>query len=255
MTNAKSYLSLREEKHLFRLKQFALAQDRTAMKVGTDALALGSWVASLELPVPQHILDVGTGTGVLALMLAQRYPSAHIDAVEIDAGALLDARDNILSSPWADRISLVEGDFLLYQPALSYDLIISNPPYFASSSLSSPRSQRTLARRESMGGLGLSSLLSRGRELLSPRGYLCLVCPPDRLTEVRLVATESLLSITHLCEVSSVAREVVRYLVALQPLAISDSYRPCQSMRLDLRDADGQMSAEYRLLTRDYLLD
>ncbi len=241
---------------LFRLRQFALTQERSAMKVGTDAIALGSWTASLDLPDVRRILDVGAGTAILALMMAQCYPSAEVEAIELDAGALLDAQDNIAHSPWAERVRLIGGDFLCYQPGETYGLIISNPPYFASSSLGSPEQGRALARREQAeGGLGLASLIARSRSLLSPRGYLMMVCPSDRLEEVRLVATERLMTITHLCAVASrPGGEVVRYLVGLQPLSLSDGYTPCQRTSLVLRGEDEGMSAQYRALTEAYLL-
>lgn len=251
-------LAQREEgaEPLFRLKQFAISQAHTAMKVGTDAIALGSWVASLSLPEPRRILDVGAGTAILALMMAQRHPSALIDAIELDAGALLDAEVNISRSPWSDRVHLIGGDFLSYCPDTRYDLIVSNPPYFSASCLSSPDRGRTLARREAAeGGLGLSSLIACSRSLLATRGTLCLVCPEDRLTDVRLVATERLMCITHLCQVASLPGQVVRYLVAMQPLVLTDSYTPCLTCRLTLRDETGLPSAEYRALTQAYLLD
>lgn len=241
---------------LFKLKQFAITQAHTAMKVGTDAIALGSWVASLSLPEPRRVLDVGAGTAILALMMAQRYPSALIDAIELDAGALLDAEANIARSPWAERVCLIGGDFLSYRPDNTrYDLIISNPPYFAASCLSSPDRGRTLARREKVeGGLGLSSLIAGSRSLLAPRGMLCLVCPEDRIAEVRLVATEQLMCITHLCQVASLPGQIVRYLVAMQPLVLTDGYVPCLASQLTLRDETGSPSAEYRALTQAYLL-
>ena len=126
----------------FQFKQFTIQQDQCAMKVGTDGVLLGAWV---DLTNKKKCLDVGTGTGLIALMMAQRTAEAHITAVEVDEEAVVQARRNVLNSPWKDRVEMVHCNFLSFQPNQKFDSIVSNPPYFTNN-LISPDKQRTLAR-------------------------------------------------------------------------------------------------------------
>lgn len=115
----------------FLTKQFELQQSRSAMPVGTDGMLLGAYTATLPILQSIHrVLDVGTGTGVIPLMLLQQAPHLKVEAIEIDEGSCLDARHNFAHAPWHKQVSLIEGDFLGYQASHPYDLIISNPPYY-----------------------------------------------------------------------------------------------------------------------------
>ena len=125
----------------FQFKQFTVWHDKCAMKVGTDGVLLGAWT---PVESSARILDIGTGTGLVALMLAQRC-SASVIALEIDGTAAQQAAENITRSPWGSRIEVVCQDFRLYSNknnSLKYDTIVSNPPYFTDS-LKCPDSQRT----------------------------------------------------------------------------------------------------------------
>jgi tRNA1Val (adenine37-N6)-methyltransferase len=112
---------------VFKFKKFEVDQSGCAMKINTDGVLLGVIAA---YPAPCQILDIGTGTGVIALMLAQRYETAKVDAVEIDASAASRAEENFLKSPFASRLSVFNTDISHYEAAERYDLIVSNPPYF-----------------------------------------------------------------------------------------------------------------------------
>ena len=130
---------------IFQFKQFAVDQTGCAMKINTDGVLLG---ALAEAKSPQNILDIGTGTGVIALMLAQRFSSSKIDAVEIDEPASLTANKNFKNSPFADRLKLFHQDFEKYfeeHPERKYDLIVSNPPFHINS-LESPKANKTVAK-------------------------------------------------------------------------------------------------------------
>ena len=111
---------------VFKFKKFDVRQDNSALKVGTDAMVLG---ASAPCQNAESILDIGTGTGILALMMAQINPTATIDAIEIDENSCLDAAFNFQNSPWADRLNLFCDDFFNFDFQKKYDFIISNPPY------------------------------------------------------------------------------------------------------------------------------
>ncbi|OFX89984.1 MAG: hypothetical protein A2W99_08520 [Bacteroidetes bacterium GWF2_33_16] len=156
----------------FKFKQFIIHQEKCAMKVGTDGVLLGAW-ANCENT--KHVLDIGTGTGLIALMIAQR-SQAIIDAIEIDENACMQAQDNFQKSPWYSRINLVHQSFQDYatESNKKYDLIVSNPPYFQNS-LYTPSEQRTKARHNME--LELSDIIDGSSKLLANDGTLSIVLP------------------------------------------------------------------------------
>jgi tRNA1Val (adenine37-N6)-methyltransferase len=156
----------------FKFKQFTIHQEKCAMKVGTDGVLLGAW-ANCENA--NQVLDIGTGTGLIALMIAQR-SQASIDAIEIDENACLQAHENFQKSPWSSRITLVHQSFQDYAEETNkkYDLIVSNPPYFQNS-LYAPNEQRTKARHNRE--LELSDILEGASKLLTNDGTLSIILP------------------------------------------------------------------------------
>jgi tRNA1Val (adenine37-N6)-methyltransferase len=159
----------------FEFKQFRIEQRKAAMKVGTDGVLLGAWTPVNDA---RRILDVGTGTGLIALMLAQR-SDAMIDAVEIDGLACEEAKYNFEQSSWRDRLRVLCGDFQLFADidCEPYDLIVSNPPFFANS-LKTSNKALAVARHNDM--LSFNHLVSGARKLLGSTGRLCVIIPfPD----------------------------------------------------------------------------
>ncbi len=144
------------------------------MKVGTDGVLLGAWT---EIASSQHILDIGTGTGLMALMLAQR-SLAKIDAVEIDRDACIQARENVERSPFCDRINVYHSSIQDYTPTCSvrYDLIVSNPPFFANA-YKAPNKERAIARHSDR--LEQVDLLQAAQQLLSQNGRLVVIYPTE----------------------------------------------------------------------------
>lgn len=125
----------------FTFKRFFVAHDRCAMKVGTDGILLGAWAPIAGV---KHVLDIGAGSGLLALMLAQRTgDDVFVDAVELDAEAAAQAQENALASPWASRIEVWQADIHQWQPSQTrrYELIISNPPFLPKACHARPRSE------------------------------------------------------------------------------------------------------------------
>lgn len=223
------------------------------MKVGTDAIVLGSWVAQLDL-APRHVLDIGTGTGILTLMLAQIYPNAHFTGIDIDPSSIMDAQYNVQQSLYAERIEIICQDFLLMeQPHAPFDLVISNPPYYEASSIASGVQARRRARHESPDGLELHELLRYARDLMAEDGTLCIIVPHERLHDIRRIATESLLYIARLCRVHSTPNTPIRYLIALRKVRLADPYISCHHEEITLRTADGAPSPCYQSLTSLYL--
>ncbi|NDV64367.1 tRNA1(Val) (adenine(37)-N6)-methyltransferase [Bacteroides sp. 224] len=167
----------------FKFKQFCIHQDRCAMKVGTDGVLLGAWT---KVDTAKNILDIGTGTGLVALMLAQR-SSAHITALEIDPLAAKQAEENILESPWKDRMEVVCIDFNVYTSKEKFDIIVSNPPFFVDS-LTSPVESRTAARHNY--SLPYSDLLQGVSAILNDLGEFSIIIPYDVSDSVKSVAED-----------------------------------------------------------------
>jgi tRNA1Val (adenine37-N6)-methyltransferase len=157
----------------FQFKQFTVWHDRCAMKVGTDSVLLGSWT---DFSNAINILDIGTGSGILALMAAQKTTNAQIDAIEIDVAAVEQAIENCNQTQWNDRINIYHQSLQKFANTTQkcYDVIISNPPYF-SNVLKSPDKQRTAARHDDH--LDLKTLLQTTIKLLEPTGRLNLILP------------------------------------------------------------------------------
>lgn len=159
----------------FQFRQFRIDQARAAFKVGTDASLLGSWTPAAGAST---ILDIGSGTGVIALMLAQRNPHALIDAIEPDTDSYLQASENFASSPWSSRLRCFHTSLQDYAPAAgAYDLVVSNPPFFAGST-KNPDTRKSSTRHEET--LSLETLLEISHKLLGDRGQLALILPFER---------------------------------------------------------------------------
>lgn len=156
----------------FSFKQFTVYHDKCAMKVGIDGVLLGAWT---NVENCDSMLDIGTGTGLIALMLAQR-SLATVDAIDIDGDAILQAKENIENSPWKDRIHTQKNSLQELTKICSkqYDLIVSNPPYFVNST-KTPLENRTAARHTD--SLSHEELIRHAKLLLKPTGRLCLILP------------------------------------------------------------------------------
>lgn len=230
---------------VFRFRQFELSQDRCAMKVTTLACILGAWARH---PAPRHILDIGTGTGLLALMLAQRY-EAPVDAVEIDPEACSQASANVAGSPWSGRVRVIGADIRQYaaEARLAYDFIVSNPP-FHTRQLRTGDPRADLARHDS--GLTPAELAQAVQRLLHPEGIFCVLMPPagSRHLEGQM-ALRGLLPAEVL---------TIRHREGAAPKALIYSYRRnppgTTGSELIIRRADERYTEDYRALTAAYYL-
>ena len=159
---------------MFQFKQFTVQQDKSAMKIGTDAVLLGAWC-----PIennPKTILDIGAGTGILSLMLAQRTGASQIDAIEIEENAFEECVANFETSPWSDRLFCFHAglDEFIEEPEEEYDLIISNPPFYTED-YKPENKQRDLARFED--ALPFEELVEAADLLLSEKGIFAVIVP------------------------------------------------------------------------------
>ena len=160
------------KKKIFHFKKFSVHHDRCTMKVGTDGVLVGSWSRTEGA---QRILDIGTGSGVIALIMAQRTNEhVRIDAVEISEVDFLQARENFLAAPWKERMEIFHADIRQFSPGYQYDLIVSNPPFF-SNSLPPPDRTRELVRHTT--SLSHNDLIEVCIKLLTPSGRLNVILP------------------------------------------------------------------------------
>ena len=203
----------------FRFRQFELRQDRCAMKVGTDGTLLGAW-ALMPGEASGRVLDIGTGTGLIALMMAQRYPEAEVTAIDIDAGAVSQARENVAASPFARRVTVKEmalqqmgeSSRVADQPSSRYDALVCNPPFFVNS-LVCPDARRTAARHAS--SLPLTDLTAAASVLLSNGGELSVILPADLHSSMDAAAALSGLFAHRVCRFfTSVRKPAKRVLLA-----------------------------------------
>jgi tRNA1Val (adenine37-N6)-methyltransferase len=206
----------------FQFKQFRIEQDRCAMKVCTDACVLG---ATADVTSATRLLDIGTGTGLLALMAAQRNPSAYIEAVEIDAAAAAQAAANFAASPWASRLmvhALSLRAFAATQPA-PFDHILCNPPFFRNA-LRSPDAARTTARHTADDTLAFEEITEFAHQFLMPHGQLTVLLPPPEMQQFeRAAAAASLYSLSRLVVHHRAGRKPLRHITTFshQPQAVT----------------------------------
>ena len=228
----------------FTFKQFHVDHDRCAMKVGTDGILLGAWAPVANV---HRVLDIGTGSGLIALMLAQRSRSdCVIDAVELDNNAVNQARDNVTASPWAARIKVIESAIQEYQAA-PYDLIVSNPPYFvAGQAFSDPA--RALARHT--GSLDSHGLLAASNRLLASSGELALIVPTAMADEILCISADyDLHAVCYTAVITRAGKEANRVL-----LRLGRGLNRCERGEIVIHSADGTYSDRYIQLTSPFYL-
>lgn len=215
------------------------------MKVGTDGTLLGAWT---DITGVKSVLDIGTGTGLVALMLAQR-SQAHIDAVEIDAEAGIQAQENVARSPWRDRIQVYQGSVQDYATTCSkqYDLIVSNPPFFDNASKASQKA-RTVARHSD--SLRQLDLLQVAEQLLDENGRLAVIYPtePAQLFQEK-AENFSLFCHRKLSVKPTLARQTKRILLELGKHQLSS-----QENSLTIEATKGVYTPEFISLIKDFYL-
>ena len=228
---------------VFRFKQFAIDQSGVPMKVGTDGVLLGAW---LRIDGTEHrILDIGTGTGVIALMAAQRSTAEHIVGIDVESVSAERAQANFEASPWRERLR-AECVAVQEYGAEPFDLIVSNPPYFVDSLLP-PDGGRTRARHTA--SLPFGELDEAMCRLLAPQGRAALILPPAEME--RFVALARLKMVRR-CDVRSVPNgEVKRVMAEFAHSAVGKC--DCQSLTIETVRR-GEFSEEYRRLTKDFYL-
>ena len=234
----------------FKFKQFTVWHDRCAMKVGTDGVLLGAW-CPVDSRAKMKVLDVGTGSGLIALMLAQRLPGAKITAIDIDAGAVEQAAYNFGMSPWADRLDCHQQALQELEGEGLYDLIVSNPPYFQDS-LKNPDTQRAMARHTDT--LSYEELLKHSARLLTTEGILALVLPIEAEQQIITIAQAHKLYPIHITHVyPKPGKAAKRLLIAFSPLPLASRLSPIANS-LTLESENAPRSEAYKELTKEFYL-
>ena len=231
---------------VFQFQRFTISQEHSAMKVGTDGVLLG---ALAQFEHPRRLLDIGCGTGLLALMLKQRYPDIVVHALEIDEAAAIDAATNFENSPW--EIALTIGDFKEFAPQhpASFDAIVCNPPYFVDS-LKPPTAQRTQARHTD--SLPFGDLAQGIATTLTENGYCWVILPPVETT--RFVGEANRFGLYAVKRIEIASAE------GLQPKRIitclSKTPNACVTTMLSMQSADRlTYTSEYRKSVEPFYLE
>lgn len=245
----------------FTFKQFTISHDRCAMKVGTDGVLLGAWA---ELPNIEHeathALDIGTGTGLIAIMLAQRYPTLKVDAIEIDADAAAQASENVAQCPFAERLNVTHSSLQDFAAAQNdqqkhpettlcrrYDLIVSNPPFYTEQT-NCPDPARDAARHTE--SLPIATLLACSQQMLAANGVLALIAPTTLAPTIIAEASINALFLQRRTDVRTTPRKQPKRTL----LEFIQTPTPSTFTELCLQNADGSRSEEYHHLTADFYL-
>lgn len=213
------------------------------MKVGTDGTLLGAWADG-----GRHILDIGTGTGLIAMMMAQRFPNARIEAIDIDADACRQAELNVSESEFADRIAVSRCRLQDYCPGRQFDSIVSNPPFFVDN-LKCPDGRRNAARHADM--LSHGELIRNAERLLAPDGRFCVILPTECESGFSGEASIAGLVVVRRCSVRTVPhKKPKRVMMAFARMREGDVL----SEDVELADRSGTRSLWYERLTRDFYM-
>ena len=234
----------------FKFKEFSINQDKTAMKIGTDAVLLGAWCCLGEYP--EAILDIGSGTGVISLMLAQRSDAMTIDAVEIDPSAYEQTVENFELSDWGDRLFCYNASFIEFAEEMAeeeeqYDIIVSNPPFYTDD-FETKNEARNKARFTS--SLSFEELLKGVSEVLSPTGIFSVVIPFKEEEEFIVFAKRFRLFLNKVCHVKGNEKSEIKRSL----LAFSFEEKNIEKEILTIEKERHQYTDAYINLTKDFYL-
>lgn len=233
----------------FQFKQFTVHQDKCAMKVTTDSCLFGAWVANdlQKNNSANSLFDVGGGTGLLSLMVAQKNPQLNIDAIEIDTEAAAQALQNVSESAWKKRIKVINGDVKEFNPGNKYDVIISNPPFYENE-LQSDNRRKNIAHHSE--DLSLDDLLNVIQENLNATGNFYLLLPYKRNKEIEPLLRKYGFSASYKVSVrQSIDHNYFRILLkaGLQNIPVSEE-------EISIRDNNQQYTTQFIDLVKDYYL-
>lgn len=233
----------------FRFQRFAIDDDRCGMKIGTDAVLMGAWA---NVDHCKRILDIGTGCGIIAMMLAQRIESTtgQIDAIEPDASAAQQATQNVQSSPWPNRITIFNQslqEFTVAYASPNYDLCVSNPPFFSNSTPSMASNKRQARHTID---LTREQIFDSANRLLTPTGSLCLILPIDQLNETQAIANQQGFYIKAQTSVRPLPDKKFKRVL----LRFNRQPTTCHHDELTIESRRHEFTEQYEALTRNFHL-
>lgn len=228
----------------FKFKQFEVAQDKSAMKIGTDGVLLGSWS---DLENSRNILDIGCGTGLICLMAAQRNPSSLITGIELEVNAFKQATENCKKSKWSNRISIIYSSLQSFNSSSKFDLIISNPPFF-SGSTKSEDSERNLARNNHT--LPFKYLIEKSKALLDKNGKFIVIIPFASKTKFCDLANNNNLFLNKICFIKGNISSPIKRIMMEFSFAKSKLIKEELTIEVDRH----QYTKEYISLCKDFYL-
>lgn len=226
---------------VFHFKHFSIQQKGLAHKVGTDAMVLG---ALIEVKHAKQAIDIGTGSGVLALMMVQKNPDLEVLAIEIDHLSAQIAKQNFENSNYHSKIQLKEEDFLGFHADVKYDLIVSNPPYFLTNNVN--QDERKAKARHAI-DLNPEAFFTKAKSLLSEEGSIWIIVPIESLAFYLSAALNNSLFLNVKIEIQGKKGQVNRLV-----LCFGNNEEICKTKELVIRDEDGNYSSEYVKLTFDF---
>lgn len=229
---------------MFHFKQFSVAQDKSAMKVGTDGVLLGSWAKAVNV---QRVLDIGTGTGLIALMLAQRFQNAQVMAIELDNNASKQAAENFQNAPWSKQLSVEQVSLQNFHHSSPFDLIVSNPPYFENN-LKTNSKQRRQARHTDT--LSFKTLIECSAKLLSKKGSLAIIIPSASKEKMEQIALNHHLHLNRLCWVKGTEKTAIKRAI----MQFSFQENNLEESTLVVEQERHVYTPEYTQLCKDFYL-
>ena len=234
----------------FRFKQFTVHQQHCAMKVCTDACLFGAWVAKIiavKKLQSKYILDIGAGTGLLSLMLAQQLTNSHIQAVEIEEAAAKQATDNFAASPWHNRLQLLNTSIQSLAATKQYNFIISNPPFFQND-LASNNEQRNVALHSHR--LSLEELLTAIQKHLTAEGHFAVLLPFHRTAMFEALAINTGFYLQH----KTLVQQTPTHAPFRSMLLCGKEQQPPEETNIIIKNKEGKYSNEFVTLLKDYYL-
>ena len=234
----------------FQFKAFTIQQEKCSMKVCTDACIFGAWVAEKigngHLPVA-NVLDIGAGTGLLSLMLAQKDNNVIIDAAEVEADSYQQAKENFMNSKWNDRLNIFHTDVKNFDPGKKYDLIMSNPPFYENELLSKEKNNNLAKHHE---GLTLKDLIEVIKIRLSPGGHFAVLLPNHRVKNFENMAEEN----GFFLKEKLLIKQTPSHNFFRGVLLFSNNKPDTITNELTIKNKEGNYTVEFKALLEDYYL-
>lgn len=236
------------EKKIFKCKQFEIDDSRSALKIGSDGMMLGAWVNTQSA---SFILDIGTGSGLIALMQAQKNSHANILGIDIHEGSILDAKQNASKTPWALRLKFICEDVKKYNSSSKVDFIVSNPPFFINSTKTK---SKALTGAKHTDHLGPKDIIDLSLNLLTDTGSIAMILPFDLGNEIIEYASTKAFTLKRKCIVYPVDYKKPNRL--LFELTKASNFEQHQDQIIHVRDSskNNAFSDEYKSLLHDFMI-